>query len=189
MNRKPATFPQRLRWAMAAREVSIEDLATRSGASVSGIKKWLGGATAPRAANLGAVAKALDVSAGWLMGESENGGPDYADLQEARQNEFLARLGEAHRAHQAQFPRSAMGMTRPGTPPAGAPARGLLWGVVDPARLNQAFRDALGRTGFDPTELGDTNALMLLTVLLHDAALKRDASAVTNAEGETEETG
>ncbi|MBR0650359.1 helix-turn-helix transcriptional regulator [Roseomonas terrae] len=58
---------------------------------------------------------------------------------------------------------------------------GLLFGTVDTGRLDEAFKEALARSGIPASEIGDTSALMLLTILLHDAATK--ASHATKSEG------
>lgn len=70
-------------------------------------------------------------------------------------------------------------------------APGLLYRAVDIGRLDAAFREALERCSIAPAELGDTSALMLLTVLLHDAAVKaaQGRSDVAHAEGEVERIG
>lgn len=66
----------------------------------------------------------------------------------------------------------AAGAAAPASAPAHEPALPLLFGVVDIGRLDEAFRDALTRCGIRPSDLGDTNALILLTILLHDAEVK-----------------
>lgn len=199
MKRKDSEFPSRLRWAMAAAGVAHQALAERSGVSVSGLKKWLGGISAPRTGKLRPVADVLGVSVGWLLGETEAGGPDREALEEAKSTEWTdqvnrlaphmkaARAAEERARHDEEDARDEREMGRrfasataetgqaPSSekPPVSAAPR--LFGTVKTDWLDQAFQEALSHAGIPTAQLGDTNKLMLLTLLLYDARAEREA--------------
>ena len=194
MKRKAEGLPSRLDLARRAKGMILPELADRAGLSVSGLNKWLAGSAAPRANNLRRAAEALGVSVGWLMGESEAGGPDHEALQDAKDDEQTAEMTrilphmKAARARELavqareEDPEDRRDSARfgPAVAAPSKPAAGLLFGQVDPGRLDSAFREALVRCGIQPADLGDTNALMLLTILLHDAAVKRKEPGSAN---------
>lgn len=92
MNREGAGLPCRLRWAMGAAGLNVPQLAEKSAVSESALKKWLAESSRPRTANLKPVAGALNVTVGWLLGQTEYGGPDPEALQDAQQAERTAQI-------------------------------------------------------------------------------------------------
>jgi transcriptional regulator with XRE-family HTH domain len=69
MTEKPiATFAERLREAMKSREIPAAELARQTDISTAAISRYLRGDYEPKQDKLIAIAKALRVNAGWLMG-------------------------------------------------------------------------------------------------------------------------
>ena len=58
----------RLKKALEVRQMMPVELARKSGINKGSISKYLNGSNLPKQNNIGALAKALDVSTTWLMG-------------------------------------------------------------------------------------------------------------------------
>ena len=74
----------------------------------------------------------------------------------------------------------------PAVPPPAPAAPARLWGTVSTRRLEEAFREALERGGLDPAPLGDTFAIMALTLLLYDASTQKEEAEKAAALSKTE---
>lgn len=62
------SFSKRLKEAMEMRQVNQTELSNRTGIDKSSLSHYLKGDFKARSGNLGLIAKALNVDAGWLMG-------------------------------------------------------------------------------------------------------------------------
>lgn len=63
-----STFPERLRTILEETGIRQTDLCDKAGIGKSAMSQYLHGAFVPKQAKLSAIAEALDVSEGWLMG-------------------------------------------------------------------------------------------------------------------------
>jgi transcriptional regulator with XRE-family HTH domain len=151
MSEKATMLPARLRQALKAKRMTIEELSEKSAISLSGLKNWLGERASPRIDNLQKVADVLDVTVDWLLGKGDGGedGPLTIDT-------VVIDGGRRLMAFQAQS---------------------RLTKTVEINRLVEAYEEAIDRAG-GPNS--DAYQLMELTLMLYDAMTVAE-EAVTRA--------
>lgn len=145
MNSQADILAKRLREAMAAKDLTIQEVADKSGISSSGLKRWLAGTGVPRSDNLQRVADTLGVTWDWLLG-----------LPDALPTPVAAAGGGFAEGQSLGLAAADSNSAR-------------LSKTVDLFRLVDAFDQARDRLGPTINRKMDSLRMMELTLLLYDA--------------------